>query len=109
MMDDTYVRKDIFDEIMKRIEAQNAASEARHLEYCARQDAQIAEIRGEVRELSAKVDGNNARLDDMNAKLDRMIASSALRWTIFGLCVTLGSVAIAIIQSWPFIKSLLGG
>ena len=102
MMDEVYVRKDVYDANMAEFRALWEASEARSRE-------QIAEIRGEVKELRAAVEGNNRRLDDMNAKLDRMIASSALRWTIFGVCVTLGSVAIAIIQSWPFIKSLLGG
>ena len=49
-MSEEFVRKDTFDETMKRIEAMMSASEARNA-------AQIAEIRGEVKELKAVVEG----------------------------------------------------
>ncbi len=50
MSEDVYVRKDVHDETMKRIEALMAASEARH-------ERIAEEMRGEIKEINAKVDG----------------------------------------------------
>ena len=50
MSEEVYVRKDVHDETMKRIEALMAASEARH-------ERIAEEMRGEIKEINAKVDG----------------------------------------------------
>lgn len=85
-MSDEYVRKDLYDEGIKRIEAmmaaseaQNRASEARHREYAAKQDAkydaQIAEIRGEVKQIREQVEGLSRYLTACVDSLDDTIAA----------------------------------
>lgn len=66
MCEDVYLRKDTFDETMKRIEAMMSASEARNA-------AQIAEIRGEVKELCAEIRGEVKELREHVAGLEEVV------------------------------------
>lgn len=101
-MSDEYVRKDTLEEVMKRIEVMMAASEAR-------QNAQIAEIRGEVKELRAVIDGysetaaayidsTDKRINDIQSTLNAFISRQAgtiTRWGIV-IAVMIAAVQIAI-------------
>ena len=95
MNDDVYVRKDTLNETMKRIEAMMAASEARHREYAAKQDAQIAEIRGEVKELRAIVDGQG---DPLAAYVQSFSARSSFWQGVLGAVIGFCAVAVACVQ-----------
>ena len=88
MSDDVFLRKDTFDETMKRIEAMMSASEARN-------SAQIAEIRGEVKELRAHVEGlENVALviaDQLNNKSNKLSM-------LLGVVVAGSAVIVAAVQ-----------
>ena len=99
-MSDEFVRKDVFEEVIKRMEALNAASEARAA-------AQIAEIRSEVKEYKAQAEvyraesrreseslasdirGIKDRLDDMRSWMG-----------VMGFGMTFAAIAIAAVQVW---------
>ncbi|MBQ2617193.1 MAG: hypothetical protein IJF90_10060 [Synergistaceae bacterium] len=87
-MSENFVRKDTFEEVMKRIEVMMAASEARNA-------AQIAEIRGEVKELRAHVEGlENVVLviaDQLNNKSNKLS-------TLLGVVVAGAAVIVAAVQ-----------
>lgn len=88
MNDDVYVRKDTFEETMKRIEAMMAASEARTA-------AQIAEIRGEVKELRRHVDNlENVTLlvsSQLNSRGNTLLA-------VLGCAIAGSAVIVAAVQ-----------
>ena len=87
-MSENFVRKDTFEEVMKRIEVMMAASEARNA-------AHIAEIRGEVKELRANVEGlENVVLviaDQLNNKSNKLS-------TLLGVVVAGAAVIVAAVQ-----------
>ena len=88
MNDDVYVRKDTFEETMKRIEAMMAASEARTA-------AQIAEIRGEVKELRAIVDGQG---DTIAAYIETFTARSSFWQGVLGAVIGGCAIVVAAVQ-----------
>lgn len=88
MSDDVFLRKDTFDETMKRIEAMMSASEARNA-------AQIAEIRGEVKELKAVVEGYG---DTLTVTVEALNSRSA-RWAnIIGAVMGFSAVVVAAVS-----------
>ena len=88
MSDDVFLRKDTFDETMKRIEAMMSASEARNA-------AQIAEIRGEVKELRAHVEGYG---DTLTVTVEALNSRSA-RWAnIIGAVMGFAAVVVAAVS-----------
>ena len=78
--DDAYLRKDTFDETMKRIEAMIAASEARHREYSTRQDARNAAqiIEGYGDTLAAYVQSFSARSSFWQGVLGVVVGGCAI-------------------------------
>ena len=88
MNDDVYVRKDTFEETMKRIEAMMAASEARTA-------AQIAEIRGEVKELRAIVDGQG---DTIAAYIETFAARYSFWQGVLGAVIGGCAIVVAAVQ-----------
>ena len=88
MSDDVFLRKDTFDETMKRIEAMMSASEARNA-------AQIAEIRGEVKELKAVVEGYG---DTLTVTVEALNSRSA-RWAnSIGAVMGFAAVVVAAVS-----------
>ena len=73
MSEDIYLRKDTFDETMKRIEAMMSASEARHTAIMHQQNAQIEQIRGEVKELRAEIRGEVKELREHVTGLEEVV------------------------------------
>ena len=88
-MSEEYLRKDTFDETMKRIEAMMAASEARNA-------AQIAEIRGEVKELREHVTGLEdvvlLAVNQINDRQNRI--QNLLGYMIAGAAVVVAAVQV---------------
>ena len=111
-MSDDYVRKDLYDEGIKRIEAMMAASEARH-------QAQIRELRaiceGLGDTIAAYADMTNKRIDAlenaMNRRIDDLPKSGG--WTekilsgalaVTGIAIGLAAVIIAGVQVYLALK-----
>ncbi|MBQ7154830.1 MAG: hypothetical protein IJR85_04675 [Synergistaceae bacterium] len=115
-MDNEYVRNDVFQEIIRRIEAQNAASEARTA-------ALIAEIRADVKAYKADSDAklevyraeskreSESLASDIKAirdRLDAMENAAGRRWTIISVIAGVIAVLITAAPYLPAIKTLLG-
>lgn len=97
-MNEEFLRKDTFNETMKRIEAMMAASEARHREYCAIQDTKIEEIRGEVKEIRQQVSGLENLLlvvtEQLNSKQNKTL--NFMTSLIAGAAVVVAAVQVFI-------------
>ena len=137
-MEEVYVRKDSFEETLKRMEAMQAASEARTA-------ALIAEIRAEVKAYKAENDANikaykaesdanikayktesDARLLEYRAdsrreseslasdiraikdRLDSIESAATRRWTIAGVFVAIVSAGITLFSIIPAVRAYLG-
>ena len=81
---------DNFDEVLKRLEALNAASEARH-------QAMIAEIRGEVKEIRATVEGCG---DTLAAAVQGIIEKRNYFSGFLGMVIAGAAVIIAAVQAY---------
>ena len=107
-MDEVYVRKDVFEEIVKRIEAQNAASEARHLEYCARQDTQIAQMRAEIAEIRGDVKALAQQGDGLGDTIVAYVSGFSSRgsfWQwVLGAIIGLSAIIVAGVQVYLALK-----
>ena len=100
-MSDDYVRKDLYDEGIKRIEAMMAASEARH-QAELRELKAITEGLGDT--VAAYADMTNRRIDDlidrdnaMNRRFDRFI-------NYIGIVITLCGAIVAGVQLYLAFK-----
>ena len=94
-MDEVYVRKDVFDVTLKRIEQMMAASEARHNAMAERQERQIAQIRGEVAALHEHVSG----LENLTLMLsDQLNSKRNTGLVILGYIVSVSAVIVAAVQ-----------
>lgn len=113
MMDEVYVRKDTFDETMKRIEQMMIASEARHERITAEirgeskafqssVKADIAEIRGDVKALSRQVEG----LEDTIVAYVSGFSSrgSCWQWLLGGI-IGLSAIVVAGVQVYLAVKA----
>ena len=118
-MDEMYVRKDVFEEIMKRMEAQNAASEARYQSMVERQEhqiaefraeseafkqtmrAEIAEIRGDVKALTQQVDGLG---DTIVAYVSGFSSRGSFWQWVLGAIIGLSAIIVAGVQVYLALK-----
>lgn len=90
-LDKEYVRKEVYDANMGRIEALMAASEARHERIAAEIRAENEKARGDIKALDAKIEGfadtftvainaTNTRLDDLKDSISRTLSRQS--WAI---------------------------
>ena len=115
-MPDEYIRKDTFEETMKRIEAMMAASEARisaliadnnaRLEvYKAQSDAKLEVYRADSRRESESLASDIRAIKDT---IDDMRHASTLRWAVFSALAAAAGAILALVPYWPAIKTVLG-
>ena len=100
-MSEEYVSKDIFNEIIKRMEAMNEAHEERTARI-------IEEIRGEQKRLDEKIEGaidtfviaiqdTNKRIDDIHSIVNGLTSKI---WSVLGIMAGFCAVVIAGVQVW---------
>ena len=100
-MNEEFVRKDVFEANMRRIDQHFDATErlvnntVERMEAIidrnlAKHDAVAAEMRGDIRAL-------NTRIDSMEGKLSQSITITSVIVTVFGIIIT---IVIAAIQFW---------
>lgn len=105
MSEDVYVRNEVFNETMKRIEAMMAASEARTKALIADNNARL-----EVYRADSQRDAERLVYDikAINDRFDRMERASARRWTIAGVVIAFFGAALGVVPYVPAIKLALG-
>ncbi len=93
---------------MREIRALMAASEAKHNEIAARQNAQIAEIRGEIKEIRRQTEGFadafGIAINNINHRLDGREKWQMLIFSVMGLAITLAAVVVAGVQVYLALK-----
>lgn len=102
-MSDEYVRKDLYDEGIKRIEAMMAASEAKHRQYTDRVIAKFERDTDRIlarfeRDTDSMADAINAVRDKQDAyerKHDRFINYMSILATACGVIVALAQLYLA--------------
>lgn len=111
-MDDVYVRNDVFEEVIKRMEAQTAASEARTAALISEIRGQVEAYRSEVKEYRADSRRETESLaGDIRAikdRLDSIENAATRRWTITGVFVAIVSAGITLFSVIPAIRAALG-
>ena len=100
-MEDNYVRKDVFDEVIRRMEAMNAASEARIT-------AQMAELRAELKISREENLREFARLAENIRSVKETaekVNSRSMFWTrLMGIVFWACTAIIAIAQAYLAVK-----
>lgn len=93
-MSDDYVRKDLYDEGIKRIEAMMAASEARHRRYTERV---LAKFERDTEYLAGHIADIKEKQAEYERRHDRFI-------NYIGIVVTLCGAVVAIAQLYIALK-----
>ena len=94
-MSEDYVSKDLFNEALKRLEALNAASEARHEKLTAQV---LARFEHDTDTIAEAVSGINTRLDDLNNRPSWSEKLITITFTVMGITVSLAAVIVAGVQ-----------
>ncbi|MBQ7154828.1 MAG: hypothetical protein IJR85_04665 [Synergistaceae bacterium] len=101
-MDEVYVRKDMFNEIMKRMETKMEASEARTQSQLSQMRVEIAEIRGDVKALSRQAEG----LADTIVAYVSGFSSRGTFWQfLLGGIIGLSAIIVAGVQVYLAVKA----